>query len=383
MLSYVTRIRRELHQYPEIGFDLPRTLSLVRRELEAFGIPYTEEYGKSGIVATINEEKSHFTIGIRADMDALPVTERTSVPYRSKNKGQMHACGHDGHTAILLDTARQLAERKDEIRCRVKLIFQPAEEYAPSGASLMAEDGVMDGIDCALALHCDPKYDAGSIYITPGPQNAMSNGFLLEFFGKSAHVAYQQAGIDAIAMAVKAYVGMELAIAKEVAAKETCVFNVGAIQGGQANNVICDHASMYCTLRTWEEAVNDRMIGRIRGICQGVAKESGGKFKFTQKKIYPILVNDTKITDLLWECAAKVVGPEKMGKNDRIMGGEDFSFFARQKPSAMFRLGIRNPEKDCIYSLHQDKFNMDEDALSIGSAVFMQFITDHMDGIPL
>ncbi len=380
-MSYVSEIRRTLHQYPEIGFDLPRTLALVRRELEAMGLPYTEAYGKSSIVATLNEEKSRFTIGIRADMDALPIVEKTKVPYKSKIKGQMHACGHDAHTAILLDTARRLVAMKDEINCRVKFIFQSAEEYPPSGAKLMAEDGVMDEIDCAVALHCEPSVHSGRVNMCAGPQNAVSNGFTLDFYGKSAHVVNQQAGVDAIMMAVKAYTAIEMAVAKEVPVKAPCVFNVGTIHGGESNNSICDHASMYCTLRTWDAALDAKMTKRIKDICSAVAKESGGRFKYTQKKYYPILNNDATMTALMHQAAADVIGADHIGLHGRGLGGEDFAYFAQIKPCCLFRLGVRNEAKECTYLLHQDKFNLDEDALEIGSSIFVRFVLNNMNGI--
>ncbi len=381
MSSYAVNMRRRLHEYPEIGFDLDRTLALVKRELDAMGLPYTDRYGRSSLVATLNEEKAHFTIGIRADMDALPITERTKVPYKSKIPGQMHACGHDAHTAILLDTARRLVEIKDEINCRVKFIFQSAEEYPPSGAKLMAEDGVMDDIDCAIALHCEPSVHMGRVNMCAGAQNAVSNGFILDFYGKSAHVVQQQTGVDAIMMAVKAYTAIEMAVAKEVPVKEPCVFNAGSIHGGESNNSICDHVSMYCTLRTWDATLDAKMTKRIKDICAAVAKESGGKFKYTQKKYYPILVNDKTMTERLWQAAAKVVGEKHIGMHGRGLGGEDFAYFAQLKPCALFRLGVRNEQKECVYGLHQDKFNIDEDALEIGAEIFVQFVKDNMNGI--
>ncbi len=381
MSQYAIDLRRRLHQYPEIGFDLPRTLALVRAELDAMGISYTEEFGKSSIVATINEEKGHFTIGIRADMDALPIQEKNKVPYKSKLAGQMHACGHDAHTAILLDTARRLAEVKDEISCRVKFLFQSAEEYPPSGAKLMAEDGVMDDIDCAIALHCEPWVHVGHVNMCAGPQNAVSNGFELEFFGKSAHVVNQQAGVDAITMAVKAYTAMEMAVAKEVPVKNPCIFNVGTIHGGESNNSICDHVKMYATLRTWDASLDAKMTRRIKEICTAVAKESGGRFKYTQKKYYPILVNDARMTERMHDAAAQVIGEKNIGLHGRGLGGEDFAYFAERKPSCMFRLGVRNDAKGCNHLLHQDNFDLDEDALEIGAAIFVQFVKNNMDGI--
>ncbi len=380
-MSYIVDVRRKLHQYPEIGFDLPRTLKLVKTELDKMGINYTEKFGKSSVVATLNEEKSNFTIGIRADMDALPIEEKTNLPFKSKIKGQMHACGHDAHTAILLDTARRLSEIKEKINCQVKFIFQPAEEYPPSGAMLMCKDSLMDDIDCVIALHVDCKYNSGTIGLSVGPQNATSNGFLIEFFGKSAHVAGQELGIDAITMAVKAYTAIEFMIAKEFSNRDVRIFNVGAINGGHSNNVICDYASMFCTLRTWDNEIDSAIIKRIKSIIKAVAKESGGKSKFTQKKYYPFVDNNEKITNLIRQSAIKVVGAENIVPKQRSMGGEDFSYMANEKPGCMFHLGIKNEEKGCIYSAHQDKFTVDEDVLTIGSDIFVQFVLDNMDGV--
>ena len=346
MESYSIKIRRQLHKYPEIGFDLERTLSLIKQELDKMGVEYTEKYGRSSIVATVNPEKSHFTIGIRADMDALPITEKNDIPYKSCIEGQMHACGHDAHTAILLDTVRRITEIRDKVNCRVKFLFQSAEEYPPSGARLMAEDGVMDDIDCVLALHVDTGYDAGQIGISEGPQNATSDGFYLEFYGKSAHAANQQKGIDAIMMAVKAYTEIEFMIAKEIKALDPIIFNVGSIHGGVTNNIICDKCTMYCTLRTQKEENADYILGKIKKIIASVADISGGEAKFVENKHYPIVINDPTVTERVRLAAIKTVGAEQViRKKTQGMGGEDFSYFANLKPGCMFRLGVRNREK--------------------------------------
>lgn len=381
MQNYAVDIRRKLHMYPEIGFDLPKTLSLLREELDKIGVPYTEKYGKSSIVATINEDKKNFTIGIRADIDALPISESNKVPYKSKIQGQMHACGHDAHTAVALTTLRELFKMRDKINCRIKFLFQAAEEFEPSGAKLMAEDGVMDGIDCIIALHCDPKYEAGEIGLKTAEQGAISNGFLLEFFGQSAHVAFQQRGVDAIMMAVKAYSAMEFMMAKEFSATDVRIFNVGSIHGGTANNIISDYCSMYCTLRTYTDDVADKAISRIKQICQSAAKESGGKFKYTQKKYYPNVYNNEIMTQKMHEAAVKVVGENKVFPKIRTMGGEDFSYFARLKPGCMLRLGVRNDEKGIVNGVHETNFDIDESALEIGVKTFIQFILDNMNGI--
>ncbi len=381
MHEYAQKIRRELHRFPEIGFDLSRTLALLRRELDALGVEYTERFGKSSIVATVNPEKSHFTIGVRADMDALPIKEACDVPYRSEIDGQMHACGHDAHTAIALATLREINEIRDSIDCRVKFIFQAAEEYPPSGAKLMAEDGVMDDIDVIVALHCDSSYNIGEIGISEGPQNATSDGFVLEFFGKSAHAANQDQGIDAIMMAVRAYTDIQFMISKELKANDQVIFNVGSMHGGETNNIICEHAYMYCTLRTFTEEVEKYIIGKIKRIIDSVADVAGGEARFVEKKHYPIVNNDPLVTERVRAAAEKVVGRENTLPRQRSHGGEDFSFFANLKPGAMFRLGIKNKARGITAAVHHDDFDIDEDSLEIGVNVFKQFIIDNMHGL--
>lgn len=381
MENYAQKIRRELHMYPEVGFELENTLKVLRRELDSFGVEYTEKYGKSSIVATVNPEKSHFTIGIRADMDALPITEENDVPYKSKNEGKMHACGHDAHTATVLEALRRINGMRDEIDCRVKFIFQAAEEFAPSGAMLMARDGAMDGVDCIISLHCDSAYEVGNVGFIAGDMNAISDGFTLDFYGKSAHVANQEAGIDAIMMAHRAYTDIEFMVAKEIKAKEPVIFNVGAIHGGVTNNIICNHASMFCTLRTWDDKVAEHILGKIKIIGDAVAKTAGGRFEFTQNKHYPKVYNNPHLNELLKASATRVLGEEHIYPKVRAMGGEDFSYFANIVPGCMFRLGCANKERGIVHSIHTTKFDIDERALDVGASVIVRFVLDNMSGI--
>lgn len=379
-MSYVIDLRRELHEHPEIGFDLPETLAIVRRELDGMGVEYTEKYGRSSIVATVNPEKSHFTIGIRADMDALPMEEQNDVTYKSKNPGKMHACGHDAHTAIAIAALREIYAMRDKISCRVKFLFQPAEEYNTSGASLMAADGVMDDIDCIVALHCDTSADVGVINIIDGDRNAISNGFELNFYGKSAHAAHKSRGIDAIYMASRAYVELTNEITEEKIG-ETCILNVGRVRGGETNNIVCDYCSLFATLRSFSDERAEYTLSRIKEICSSVAREVGGRFEFVSVKHYPKVHNDPKIAEAVRAAARRTEGVYEVGEEIRNMGGEDFSYFANLKPGAMFRLGIRNEERGIVNALHKNNFDVDERALDIGVRVFVNFVLDNMMGI--
>jgi amidohydrolase len=311
-------------------------------------------------------------------MDALPVTEENEVDYKSERDGFMHACGHDVHTAIALNTLCEILNIKDQISCCVKFIFQAAEEFAPSGAMLMVDDGVMDGVDRIVSLHCDPDIPVGKIGIVPGYMNATSDGFVLDFYGKSAHAAFQQHGIDAIMMAIRAYTDIEFVVAKEVSARECIVFNVGSIHGGEANNIICDKCTMYCTLRTHNDDTAEVLLQKIKNICAAVANTAGGSFEYTHKKHYPSVFNDIETSEELRQAAIAVVGENNITTKERSMDGEDFSYFLKKKPGAMFRLGIRNEARGIVNGLHTSKFDVDEDAIDIATKVYIKYILNTM-----
>lgn len=380
-VEYAKQLRHELHRIPEIGFDLPKTLAVVRRELDAMGISYTEQYGKSSIVATINEGKP-FTIGLRADMDALPVQEQSNNPYPSEHPGQMHACGHDVHTAQMLAVTRRLNDMRDQIRCRIKVLFTPAEEYITPGCKLMAEDGVMDDIDCVLACHVNPAAPVGQVGILKGGINANSMGLIAEFFGKSAHANSPHKGVDAIRMAAEAYIAMQMIVAREVQPQEPCVLNAGAFNAGHTNNVICDYAKIFLSLRTWSDDLNETMERRIRETCEGVAKMCGGTAKVTVTKLLPYVLNNDVMADKLLEVARKVVGAENIEQPQRTLGGEDFAFLSRKKPGVLFRLGVANETNpNTKMPLHNGHFDVDEACFTTGIEMFVNFVLENQDGI--
>ena len=244
----------------------------------------------------------------------------------------------------------------------------------------MAADGVMNDIDCIIALHVDTDRKAGEIAIRKGARNATSDGFYLEFYGKTSHAANQQKGIDAIMMAVKAYTDIEFMIAKEIRAKDPIIFNVGAIHGGVANNIICDKCTMFCTLRTQKQENADYILGKIKKIIASIADVAGGEAKFVESKHYPIVINNDVVADKIIEAAEKVIGKDNIKHREQGMGGEDFAYFAQQKPGCMFELGVRNEELGYTIGVHNEKFMLDEAALPIGSDIFVQFVVDNMNG---
>ena len=247
----LVRIRRELHAHPELGWDLTETSALVRRELDKAGIPYeADKYGKNTVVATINPEKTGFTLGLRADMDALPIRENNEdKPYRSQNDGVMHACGHDAHTAMLIGTARALYEIRDRIPCRVRLLFQPCEEGRPSGARIMCEHGVMDDIDAIVMCHVNCLDETHVISSCPGTTNATSVAWKAVLGGKSVHVASPHMGKDALAAGVKIYNGIQTILGREVDPFDTCVMAVCKMHAGTTVSANADECVMEGSIR--------------------------------------------------------------------------------------------------------------------------------------
>jgi amidohydrolase len=379
--EYILRIRRELHRFPEVAFDLPKTLALIRRELEAMGIPYTERYGKSSIVAFINPDCTGFSIGFRADTDALPMTEKTGLPFASEHPGKMHACGHDAHTAMLLGTAKALKALESQLTCKVVLIFQACEEGEFSGAKLMVADGVMDLVDVIVGMHVENWLDSGTVGICPGVAMAASHPMRIEFFGKAAHATLPHTGADALAMAVETYNGINAMKATQMNPFEKYVCSVGLLRAGTTVNVIADYAEMTVSLRTYDTKTESFIVENIRALAENAAKRRGGTMVLHENAKALPLVNDPVISEKVLSSAAAVVGQENVVTMPVKLSSEDFSFYVSQKPGAFLRLGTRNEAKGCVTLPHNNDFLLDEDALELGSKVFVQFVLDHMMGI--
>ena len=375
--QYIIKIRRELHQIPEIGFDLPKTLAVVRRELDAMGLPYTESFGKSCIVATLNEGVGNKTIAIRADMDALPIQEETGLPFASQHPGKMHACGHDCHTAMLLGTAKKLKEMEKEIKCCVKFVFQSAEE-GPGGAKTLCDDGFMDTVDMMIGCHIYPNQPAGTILLNNTCQSASSHGFRIHLYGKSCHVANPNRGIDAIAMAVRIYNDIQIMRARELNPIDPVVIGIGEIHGGHANNVVCDYVMMHGTIRTHRNDLDEHIYKRIEQIAECVGKDMGGSAVVETTKFYPVLINDPNVSDAILQAVENTVGKDMLKEKPLTMGAEDFAYYTLYKPSAKFGLGVM-PADGHYASLHNGKMTVNEDVLDVAPNVFIQFVLDNMN----
>lgn len=375
--DYIIRIRRELHQIPEIGYDLPKTMAVVRRELEAMGIPYTESYGKSSIVATLNEGIGNKTIAIRADMDALPVQEETGLPFSSTHPGKMHACGHDAHTAMLLGTAKKLKEAEKEINCCVKFVFQPAEE-AGGGAKFICDDGFMNDVDMIIAAHVYPDKKTGALFLNNVCQYAGNHSFRIHLNGKSAHVSQPHNGIDAIAMAVRVYNDIQIMRARELDPSEPVIIGIGQFEGGTTNNVICDHVMMFGTIRTINNETDAFVYRRIGEIAASVAKDMGGTAAVETTKHYPVLHNDQTLAAQVVASAEKIIGADNICQQPISMAAEDFAFYTLYKPGVLFNIGAM-PADGNFAPLHNGKMVINEDVLDVAPNIFIRFVLDQMN----
>ncbi|GHU77240.1 amidohydrolase [Clostridia bacterium] len=382
--AMMVRVRRAMHEYPEIGYDLPRTLALVRSELDAIGIPYEfEKYGPSTIVATLEPTNSAgdsrpFTIGLRADMDALEIHEANDVPYRSKIDGQMHACGHDSHTAMLLGTAKALWGLRDSLRCRVKFLFQPSEEQRPSGARTMCQHGVMRDIDCILMCHVNCGDPAHAPSCCAGVTNATSLRFVITTRGRAVHIASQNMAIDALAMGHKVYSGIQMMISREADPFDTCVIAVATMHAGTTSAVNADTCVMTGSIRCLKDSTRDWARSRMERLVKSVCREMGGEggVEFDDPPL-PCAVNDERLYHAFVESSLKVV--------PRVLpllpspGGEDFAYYELEKPGLLFGLGMRNNAKGFNKAAHTKDWDIDEDAMETGARLFCQFVLDNQE----
>lgn len=365
-IGFVKKVRRELHQYPELGFELEKTTEIVKKYLDEIGVEYLEKIGKTGIVAEIKGETPiNITIAIRADMDALPIKENNQIEYKSKIEGNMHACGHDAHTAILIGIIKVL-KNISKLPCNVRFIFQPAEETT-GGAKPMIEDGVLKNVDCIFGLHVDPTLSCGKIGINYGTRNASSTDIVIEVEGKSCHGAYPSEGVDAILVMANILCSLQSVISRNIDSRESLVVSIGKINGGTKENIVAQNSICSGTIRSLSKKTLERGKSRIKELVENTAKAYGGIGKVRFKDSYIALINHNDYVDLVKENGELLLGKENIIiKKEADMGVEDFAYFVEKIPGVFFDLGVKNEEKGIIQPLHNDKFNIDEDSLIIG-----------------
>ena len=376
----LVRWRRELHQKPELGFEEEITSRFIQQKLETWGIAYKAGIAKTGVVATIASKYSGKVLGIRADMDALPVREANEVPYKSQHEGKMHACGHDGHTAIALGTAYYLSQNRDRFAGTVKIIFQPAEE-GPGGAKPMIEAGVLRNpdVDAIIGLHLWNNLPLGTVGVRPGALMAAVECFRATVIGKGGHGAMPDQTVDSIVVGSQIVNALQTIVARNVNPLDSAVVTVGEFKAGTALNVIADTANLSGTIRYFNPELESLIGDRLEAIIAGVCRMHGADYKLDHWQLYPPTINDRTMSDLVQSVAMEVVEtPVGVVPECQTMGGEDMSFFLNEVPGCYFFLGSANPAKQLAYPHHHPRFDFDETALGMGVEMFVRCVEKYL-----
>jgi len=373
-------IRHDLHAHPELSGQEEHTKYLVKGILEASGYKIKESDKNFGLVADLVVDENAKTVAIRADMDALPIEEQTGKPYASREKGIMHACGHDSHTAIALGTAIAMAAHKDDLPGNIRFIFQPSEESKEGGSVEMIEEGALEGVDGIFGLHAYPYLNSGEIGYKYGVMMASADVFTIEVFGKSAHGARPHEGVDAILVTSMIVNSLNHIVSRMIDPLHPAVISLGTIEGGKASNIICDHVLLKGTVRTINEEIRNKIPQMMESSIEGISKSMGAKYKFDYEFGQPELINHDKMVDILVQESEKIIGKEKcIDLIDPVMGGEDFSEYLKLVPGAFFRLGTCDEEKKTCVPQHNSRFDVDDDALQVGMKIMgasaLQFLT--------
>jgi amidohydrolase len=371
--AWATELRREIHRHPELGFEEVRTAALIERELDALGIEH-RRVATTGVVGVVRGAGNGPVAGLRADMDALPLTERSGESFSSEVSGKMHACGHDAHTAMLLGAARLLHDARANLAGDVVLLFQPAEE-GPGGALPMIEAGAMSDprIDAVAMLHVDSRLPTGTIGFSPGVVNAAADEFRVEIVGKGGHGASPHTAVDTIPCAAAAVLALQNLAARETDPLETVVVTIGTIEGGYRNNIIADSVRLTGTFRSQNPAVRAGLEPRARRILEGIASAYGTRAELEVIYGYPPVVNDAALAESFRAYLGRTAPALPVAAPPPTMGGEDFAYFAERAPGLMIRLGIRNDAAGSIHPGHSPQFRIDEDAIPVGIETLVAF----------
>jgi len=362
--------RRDFHMHPEIGFELHRTSKIVADELEKMGYRVKRGVGKTGVVAEMGEGGR--VIAIRADMDALPILEQNESEYVSQNKGAMHACGHDSHTAMALGAALLLS--KEKLPGRVRFLFQPCEETTDdegkSGAQRMSAEGAMDGVDYIIAQHVDPLKPVGTIGINAGPNSGGVDSWYGVISGKGGHGAHPDKTIDPFYLLAHVILALNGIVSRRINPFEPAVVSIGSISGGFTENVIPESVKLTGTLRFMEEKVHQKIHEEIKRAFE-IAKTLGGDYELRFEIGGPPMINDKAVSEVIETAGRDILGAENVLEIEKTLGAEDFGEFMKHAPGAMFTLGTQKQGHE-DYLLHHPKFDLDERALPIGTAMLVE-----------
>ncbi|MFQ5602100.1 MAG: M20 family metallopeptidase [bacterium] len=370
----IINLRRYFHQYPELSWKEHKTATHLREILVAEGLRVKSGICGTGLVAELNGQAAGKTLAIRSDMDGLPMYDAKDVSFASKVTGVMHACGHDAHMAMAVGAARVLNRLGFELSGNVRFIFQPSEEAAPSGASELVKEGVMQDVDSIVAFHVDPEMPVGKIGLRAGILTAHCNEFNLTILGKSGHAARPHQAIDTIHLSNRVMSALYEITAKRTQTFSPAVLSIGKIGGGSKANIIPERVDIQGTIRTVDEQSQNEILSAIEESVHAITRSAGGTYQLEFLSPVPSVVNDPQITQLIREAAASVLQEDNIVEIQNVsMGGEDFSWYLKNTPGALIRLGVHKEGEEIRY-LHTHHFDIDEQALPIGVALMCQIV---------
>lgn len=379
--SYVIDIRREFHQYPELSMEERETTKRIAAKLEELGIPYEiNEKNRTGLVGVIKGGNPGKAVALRADIDALPVTEDTGLPFTSKNAGVMHACGHDNHIAMLLGAAKLLRSVQEEICGTVYLVFQPAEEIG-TGAPYMMEFGDwFSKCGAIFGAHIWGTLPAGKVGTRTGETMAATEKFVIRISGKQSHGSQPQLGIDAVYIAAATVMNLQAVMSRQMSPFDSVVFTVGVIKAGDRWNIVGGEAVIEGTVRHFNNELSRKIKASMERIAQHTAEAYGATASLTYEQLVPPTINDAACTECVEKAVKEVLGEEAFFGCEKNMGSEDFAYYEQEKCGCYFFIGTYNEEKGTVYSNHSNHFTSDEDVLTGGAAVYAQAAVSWLEG---
>ncbi|OFI05302.1 putative hydrolase YxeP [Clostridium acetireducens DSM 10703] len=375
--QYVIDMRREFHSNPEVSFKEFKTSKRIKEELKYAGIEF-QDIASTGVLATIKGKKHGKTILLRADMDALQLEECTNFEYKSKNKGIMHACGHDGHIAMLLGAAKILNDLKDKINGTVKLVFQPAEEIG-EGAKKVIEEGGLEGVDSVFAMHLWSDLECGKVSVEEGPRMSAGDVFKIKVKGKGGHGALPHECIDSVVVASSIIMNLQSIVSRQIDPLESAVVTVGSLKSGSRFNIIANEAILEGVTRCFDDNIRSNFPSQIENIAKNIAAAYNAEAQLEYKFITPVTFNDSKCSSIAQKSLIKLLGEEGISKMKKMTVTEDFAFYLEKVPGVLAFVGVKNPEKHAIYPQHSEKYTIDEDALEIGASLYAQYAIDFLN----
>ena len=390
-LNTIIDLRHQIHQYPELGNREYKTAKLVAKHLRSLGIKVETDIAHTGVVGVLKGNKPGPVVAVRADMDALPVTEETDLPFKStvkttyldKEVGVMHACGHDIHTSVQLGVASVLASMKRSLPGTVKFIFQPAEEGPPpgeeGGAELMLKEGVFDNPkpSAVFGLHTHAALAVGELGLTIGPAMAAVDQFIITIKGKQSHGAYPHKSVDPIIMATEVVTAFQTIRSRSLSPLEPSVVTVGIIRGGERFNIIPEEVHLEGTVRTYDPEVQDMVEKRMNEILKGITLAYGGSFELNYERGTPATINNPELCKQMIPTLERVVGKDNLKMMDPVMGGEDFAIFANEVPGIYYRLGVVKPGTTSGW-IHTPTFRADDSCLEVGIRAMSNLVVDYL-----